>query len=73
MGGERRARPADPELRGLTANAPSRVGPVKAMRARDVSRPRDGEDGVAEGDGPVRGAQGDVGGTGRSGSAPVDS
>jgi hypothetical protein len=46
----------EPELRGLTANSPSKVAVVKAMRARDVSRPRADE--------PVPGSPGSSGPSG---------
>jgi hypothetical protein len=35
-------------LRGLTASSPSQVGPVRAMRARDVSAPTDQDLAAAE-------------------------
>jgi len=35
-------------LRGLTASSPSQVGPVKAMRARDVSVPSEQDLAAAE-------------------------
>jgi len=35
-------------LRGLTASSPSQVGPVRAMRARDVSVPTEDELAAAE-------------------------
>lgn len=35
-------------LRGLTASSPSQVGPVRAMRARDVSVPTEEELAAAE-------------------------
>jgi hypothetical protein len=50
----------EPELRGLTASSPSKVPVVKAMRARDVSRPRADE--------PVTGRPGSSGRSGSSGS-----
>jgi hypothetical protein len=55
-------------LHGLSASGPSKVGVVRAMRARDVSRIRaeDGED-----DEDRRGQA--VGGSGSGGSSPVDS
>lgn len=60
----RRGRDAgDEPLRGLAAPGPSKVGTVKAMRARDVSR----SDSTRQGSGHTDG------GAGRSGSSPVDS
>lgn len=60
-----RGRGSDEPLRGLTAAGPSKVGTEKAMRARDVSRsdiaPRE------------RAAPQRDGGTGSSGSSPVES
>lgn len=35
-------------LRGLTASSPSQVGPVRAMRARDVSVPTEQDRAAAE-------------------------
>lgn len=53
-------------VRGLTGSGPSKVGVVKAMRARDVSRERTGPD-------RQRHPQDGDGGSGNAGSAPVDS
>jgi hypothetical protein len=63
-------RSGDEPLRGLTAPGPSRVGTVKAMRARDVSRPDvAGREGSRRQDGSGH----NVGAAGSSGSSPVDS
>lgn len=53
-------------VRGLTGSGPSKVGVVKAMRARDVSRERTGPE-------PERRPQEVEGGSGKAGSSPVDS
>jgi hypothetical protein len=58
-----RGRAGDELLRGLAAPGPSKVGVLKAMRARDVSRAEPPEQGRPQSDG----------GVGRSGSSPVDS
>lgn len=50
-------------LRGIVGAGPSKVGPVKAMRARDVSRPR------PETSEPAPDDQ-SAGGDGSSGSSP---
>jgi hypothetical protein len=54
---------SDEPMRGLAAPGPSKVGVDKAMRARDVSRPKEAD--------PVRPQS--EGGDGSSGSSPVDS
>ncbi len=62
-------------LHGLTGAGPSKVGVSRAMRARDVSRADEEPDDTDPGDqtdAPPPPAQTD-GGTGRSGSSPVDS
>ncbi|MGZ4632342.1 MAG: hypothetical protein ACXV2G_06705 [Actinomycetes bacterium] len=56
-------------LQGLAASGPSKVGVVRAMRARDVSRIRDEDRGAADG-GPDGQTEG---GSGSGGSSPVDS
>jgi hypothetical protein len=53
-------------LRGLTAAGPSQVGTIKAMRARDVSRPTDEDIAAAEAEQTGQDA-------GSAGSAPVSS
>jgi hypothetical protein len=63
-------RTGDEPLRGLTAPGPSRVGTVKAMRARDVSR---ADVAGREGSRGQGGSAHSVGEAGSSGSSPVDS
>lgn len=73
-----RREPGAESLRGLTGAGSSKVGVEKAMRARDVSRerrrPRRGEPdrdaGAAADVEPVAYSEG---GSGSSGSSPVDS
>jgi hypothetical protein len=64
-----RARSNDEPLRGLAAPGPSRVGPDKAMRARDVSR----ADVVARQGSRATKQPQSVGAEGSSGNSPVDS
>lgn len=71
-----RREPGAESLRGLTGAGSSKVGVEKAMRARDVSqeprRPRRGEPDCDAADAVKRGAYSE-GGSGSSGSSPVDS
>jgi hypothetical protein len=66
-------------LRGLTGAGPSKVGVDKAMRARDVSRPRDEEDSdrsdptQPDGTRPGEPKAQSVGGSGSAGSSPDSS
>lgn len=75
-----RREPGAESLRGLTGAGPSKVGVEKAMRARDVSREprrlRRGEpdrDAAANADDDVERSAYSEGGSGSSGSSPVDS
>jgi hypothetical protein len=74
--------PGGESLRGLTGAGASKVGPERAMRARDVSReprerrpgdPQDTPDDEGTGDGSRGDRAHSVGGPGSSGSSPVDS
>lgn len=61
-------------LRGLTGAGSSKVGVEKAMRARDVSRePRRPRRGEPDRDAAVEPVAYSEGGSGSSGSSPVDS
>lgn len=65
-------RDAGDSLRGLTAAGPSKVGVDKAMRARDVSRPRTETD-EDESEAAAEDRPQSVGGSGSGGRSPDSS